>query len=389
MKIAICGAGIAGATLAFWLRRAGFEPFLIERAPALRKGGYIMDFWGLGYTVAERMGILDTVRARGYQLERLQMVGADGRPVGGFPVAALRKLTHDRFTSVPRGDLAAEIFAALDGRVEILLGDTIAHVEENGAGVALTLESGGVRQADILVGADGLNSRVRRLAFAPDSACRKDLGYRFAVFSLPGYRPRADSAYVLHAAPGRQIGRFSLREDRTLFLFAYRSPSSMPPPRDDAEAREQLKAVFAGMGWETPAILGRLDEAQDFYADDVAQIRLPSWRKGKVALIGDAGAAVSFMAGEGGGLAMAEAYVLAGEIARDPAAAFAAYENRMFGFLKQKQEAAEKFAATFVPETQFALWLRNQASRLTFLPGMANLMFGATVRDDFDLPDYG
>jgi 2-polyprenyl-6-methoxyphenol hydroxylase-like FAD-dependent oxidoreductase len=385
MKIAISGAGIAGGTLAYWLHKAGHEPLLIERAPALRTGGYVMDFWGLGYTVAERMGILPGVRESGYQVERVDFVGDDGRRVSGFPVDALRSLTHGRLTSVARGDLAAEIFRALDGQVEIVFGDAIAAIEETGAGVELALESGARRSADILVGADGLNSRVRRLAFGPDENFRRDLGYRFAVFSLPAYRPRDELAYKLYSAPGRQIGRFTLRDDRALILFAFHAP-----PIEAAQARARLREIYAGMGWETQAILARLDEAEDFYYDDVAQIRMPTWRQRRVALVGDAAAAVSFMAGEGAGLAMTEAYALAGELARaDYAEAFAAYERRLMPFLRDKQHSAEAFVSTFVPETEFGLWLRNQASRLMGLPGMARLMLGRSVRDDFDLPDYG
>jgi len=389
MKVAICGAGVAGATLAFWLKRAGHQPFLIERAPALRTAGYVLDFWGLGYTVAERMGVLPALLARGYQVERLDFVDADGCKVGGFPVKALQALTCGRFTSLTRGDLAVELHRAVAAQVETIFGDTIAAIDETADGVEIALESGAQRSADILVGADGLNSRVRRLAFGPDSKFRKHLGYRFAAFSLARYRPRDELAYVLHSAPGRQIGRFALRDDRTLFLLAWRAS----PPSGEAAAlsAEALKAHYAGMGWETPAILARLAEAEDLYADDVAQIRMPKWAKGRVALVGDAGMAVSFMAGEGAGLAMAEAYVLAGELARtaDYANAFASYQRRLAAFLGAKQAAAERFAATFVPGSEFGLWLRNQATRLMALPGVAGLMLGRSVRDDLDLPDYG
>ena len=126
MKIAISGAGIAGATLAYWLRRAGHEPVLIERAPALRTGGYIMDFWGVGYSVAERMGILPAVRQAGYQVEEVRFLADDGRRVAGFAVDALRDLTRGRMTSVARGDLASEIYRAIEGRVETLFDDQIS-----------------------------------------------------------------------------------------------------------------------------------------------------------------------------------------------------------------------------------------------------------------------
>ena len=223
MKIAISGAGIAGATLAYWLRRAGHEPVLIERAPALRTGGYIMDFWGVGYSVADRMGILPAVRQAGYQVEEVRFLADDGRRVAGFAVDALRDLTRGRMTSVARGDLASEIYRAIEGRVETLFDDQISAIHEHDDGVQIVMESGGTRDVDLLVGADGLRSRVRELAFGPQDRFEKDLGYRFAVFESAGYAPRDENVYVLHAAASRQIGRFALRDGRTLFLLVFGS----------------------------------------------------------------------------------------------------------------------------------------------------------------------
>jgi 2-polyprenyl-6-methoxyphenol hydroxylase-like FAD-dependent oxidoreductase len=388
MKIAICGAGIAGGTLAFWLMKAGHEPFLVERAPALRTGGYVMDFWGLGYTIAERMGILPAVLARGYQVERFDLVDGDGRTRGGFDVAAMRALTEGRLTTVARSDLAAEIFHALAGRVEILFGDSVARYEETGAGVALEFESGARRSADLLVGADGAHSRVRRLLFG--EGFEHDLGYRVAAFSCRGYRPRDELTYVMHGAPSREIARFALRDDRTLFLLVFRAALAPDArPSGDAEVRALLREIYGGMGWESGAILARLDEADDLYFDRASQIHTPRWSRGRVALIGDAGMAPSLMAGEGAGLAMLEAYVLAGELGRDPAAAFAAYEGKLRAFVDAKQRTAARFASSLAPKTEFGLWLRSRATRLMALPGMARLMLGGAVRDDLALPDYG
>lgn len=388
MRIAICGAGIAGGTLAYWLLRAGHEPFLIERAPALRTGGYVMDFWGLGYTIAERMGILPGVLARGYQVERLDLVGDDGRGGGGFSVAAMRELTEGRFTTIARSDLAAEIFRALGGRVEMLFGDSVARCDETSSGVELTLDSGAKRKADLLIGADGLHSRVRRLVFG--DGFEHDLGYRVAAFSCAGYRPRDELTYVMHGAPSREIARFALRDDRTLFLLVFRSALAPDAhPRGDAEVKALLRAVYGGMGWESEAILARLDAAEDLYFDRASQIRTPRWSQGCVALIGDAGAAPSLMAGEGAGMAMLEAYVLAGELNRNAPGAFAGYEAKLRHFVDGKQQAAARFASSFAPKTEFGLWLRSQATRLMALPGMARLMLGAVVRDDLALPDYG
>ena len=392
MKVAISGAGIAGATLAYWLLHAGHEPIMIEQAPALRTGGYVMDFWGVGYTVAERMGVLPAVRAAGYRVGEVRFVDDDGRRVGGFSLDALRDLTKGRLTSVARSTLAREIYRAVEGRIEILINDQIAAIEEHDAGVRITLQRGGQRDVDIVVGADGLHSQVRKLIFGPEERFEKDLGYRFAVFESAGYVPRDEDVYVIHSATARQIARFALRDGRTLFLLVFEKElMNGTEPGSTAEIHALLRSVFADAGWESAPILAAMDTADDLYFDRVSQIRMPSWRQGRVALVGDAGMAVSFLAGEGAGLAITEAYVLAGELARakgDHESAFMAYENRLRPFVKGKQHAAENFAATFVPQTQFGIWLRNQATKLMALPGAANLMLGQSLRDDFSLPDY-
>lgn len=163
-----------------------------------------------------------------------------------------------------------------------------------------------------------------------------------------------------------------------------------PDPDSVAQTRAVLRSVYADAGWETPAILSAMDAAEDIYFDRVSQIRMPSWHKGRVVLVGDAGMAVSLLAGEGAGLGMTEAYVLASELRRcsgDYREAFSAYEKRLRPFIAAKQSAAENFASTFVPESRFGIWVRNQATRLMALPGMANLLLGQSLRDDFELPD--
>jgi 2-polyprenyl-6-methoxyphenol hydroxylase-like FAD-dependent oxidoreductase len=388
MRIVICGAGIAGGTLAHWLLRGGHSPLLVERAPAPRTGGYVMDFWGAGYTVAERMGILPAVRAAGYAVRAVRLVDAAGRKAGGFAVDSLRNLTQGRLTSVQRGVLADAVLAAAP--VETVFGDSIAAIEEHARGVRVTLDSGRSEQADLVVGADGLHSRVRQLAFG--AVEETDLGYRVAVFEAAGYRPRDALAYVVHAAPSRQIGRFAMRGDRTLFLLVFRAAlMDGVEPDDDAGVRAMLRRVFGSMRWEAPAILAAMDAAGEIYYDRVSQIRMEAWHRGRVALVGDAGMAVSLLAGEGAGLAMTEAYVLAGELAQCGGAheaAFAAYAARLRPFVAAKQRSATKFAASFVPRTAFGIWLRNQATRLMALPGVATLLLGRAVRDDFALPDY-
>src|SRR5689334_3647626 len=180
MRVAISGAGIAGPTLAYWLRRGGHEPTIIERSPRLRTGGYVIDFWGVGYDIAERMGLADQLEATGYNIEEVRLVDQRGRRVGGFPTGGFRRVLGGRFTSLPRGDLAAMIYGTLVNDVETVFGDSITGIHHHDAGVQVELQNGGTRQFDLLIGAGGLHSPVRRLVFGPDAIFERDLGYRVA-----------------------------------------------------------------------------------------------------------------------------------------------------------------------------------------------------------------
>ena len=168
MRIAISGAGVAGTALAYWLHRTGPTPTLIEQAPAFRTGGYMIDFWGVGYQVAKRMGIEDQLCAAGYQIEHLRSVDSDGAVKADFHVGAVRGLIGDDFTSLSRGDLAEAIYRTVEGKVESIFGDSISAVEDHGDGVRVTFEHSAPRDFDLLVGADGLHSNVRRLVFGPE-----------------------------------------------------------------------------------------------------------------------------------------------------------------------------------------------------------------------------
>jgi 2-polyprenyl-6-methoxyphenol hydroxylase-like FAD-dependent oxidoreductase len=393
MKIAINGAGVAGPALAYWLRRSGHEPTLIEKSPHFRSGGYIIDFWGVGYTVAEKMGILPEIKAEGYSVEEVRFVDHHGRKVGGFDASVFLRMTHDRFTSLPRGDLAATIYHAIGDGVETIFGDSISAIEEHGDGVRTGFETGATRDFDLVIGADGLHSRVRELVFGSEAQFETQLGYRVAAFETVGYRPRDELVYVSYAIPGRQVSRFAMRDDRTLFLLVFAAEYMAGPEPDDADqSKALLRRVYGDAGWETPEILKEMDKVEEIYFDRVSQIRMERWSKGRVMLIGDAASAVSLLAGEGTGLGLTEAYVLAGELARaggDYDTAFRRHEERLRPFIEGKQKSAANFASAFAPKTGWGVWLRNQFTKLLVIPPVADFLIGRDLRDDFELPDYG
>jgi 2-polyprenyl-6-methoxyphenol hydroxylase-like FAD-dependent oxidoreductase len=307
---------------------------------------------------------------------------------------SLARLTHDRYVSLRRSDLAATIYDALDGTVETIFGDSVARIEERESSVRVSFDHAAPREADLVIGADGLHSRVRQLVFGLDAKVEVILGYQAAAFEVEGYRPRDELVYVGYGVPGRQIFRFSMRGDKTLFLFVFRD-EYLPgePPTNEEDRKSVLTHVFADVGWECPQILAALASVTNIYFDRVSQIRLDRWTKGRTALVGDAAACVSLLAGQGSILAMAEAYVLAGELRNcggDYGEAFARYEERLMPLLKRKQKSAARFASSFAPRTSMGIAFRSLVTRLMRqLPFVVEFFLGREMRDQVELADYG
>jgi 2-polyprenyl-6-methoxyphenol hydroxylase-like FAD-dependent oxidoreductase len=388
MKVLIVGAGIAGPTLAYWLLKAGHEPTLVERAPELRRGGYLVDFWGAGFDVAERMGIVPELRRRGYVMTEARAVDRDGHRIASLKPAAIMGSTQ-RYVSIARSELAAVIYDALDGAAELILDDTVDALVDDGDRVRVRFESGQLREFDLVVGADGLHSCVRRLAFGPDEQFERYLGIVVAAFEAKGYRPRDELIAMMHAEVGFQAVRLSLRDDLTLFLLSVRYDGTVPGD-DIAAQQDLLRTRLADKGWETPAILNLMPQASTFYFDSVSQIRMPSWTRGRVALVGDAAACPSFLAGQGSALAMVESYILAAELTRssDYSEAFARYESRLAPLLRSKQDAAVGLGLAFAPKNKFQLLVRNTVMKLMGLPKVADLAMGRSFRDAVELPTF-
>jgi len=391
-KILISGAGIAGPCLAYWLLQYGFEPVLVERAPALRTGGYIIDFWGLGFEVAEKMGLVPALRHEGYAIDEVRIVDGRGRKTGGFSASALQTVIGDRYLSILRSDLAKLIYESLEGKVRALFDETVTAIEQDPDGASVSFRHAPAERFDLVIGAGGLHSPVRNLAFGPEERFERYLGYYTASFSVEGYPLRDPHAYVSYAAPGRQVSRYSLRGDRTVFFFVFAKDAGLPlGPRAAAAQKDALREVFGRDEWECPAILRALDDAEDLYFDAVSQICMDSWVQHRVALIGDACCAPSLLAGQGSALAMAAAYILAGELKKadgDHRTAFRAYEQMLQPLMARKQKAARSFAGSFAPRTSFGISFRNQITRIMTRPFVAKLFMGALLNDSLTLPAY-
>jgi 2-polyprenyl-6-methoxyphenol hydroxylase-like FAD-dependent oxidoreductase len=261
--------------------------------------------------------------------------------------------------------------------------------------VHVTFRNAPPRTVDLVVGADGLHSTVRGLAFGPEPDFRHDLGFAFAGFSMDD-RWGLDRELVAHNTPGRMAGAYAVRGQTGLVgMLAFATPAGFTvDPRDVTGQRAIVAAAFDGGGWEVPRMVAAMRSADDFYFDTVSQIRMPQWSTGRVALVGDAAYAPAFLSGQGTSLALIGAYVLAGELAAadgDPAVAFPAYEQALRPTVESNQRLATSGGAALIPRTRAGLWLRNRVFAALPHLGPAKRLLSGRIDEaarSFRLPDY-
>lgn len=363
--VLISGASIAGPALAYWLDQHGFTVTVVERAPGVRPGGYPIDIRGSAIEVCARMGLLPQLRAATIGTQRLTTLRGDGRRTGRVEVRTLLGEAADRDVELPRGELSDLLYGLTRDRVHYVFGDSVRTLTQTATGVEVTFDQGPPQTVDIVVGCDGLHSNTRGLAFGPEEAYHHYLGLGFAGYTVPNPEGLAHEA-VLQNEPGLLAAIYAVRRRPTMnALLTFTDPQ--PPGRwSEQDLRRRVRARFGSMGGRVPWLLEQLDVADDLYFDTVSQIRMPGWTRGRVALVGDAAYAPSFLSGQGTSLALAGAYVLAGELHRaqgDHRAAFPAYEQTMQDFVRRNQALAAG-GNVLCPRTRIGLMLRNGALRL-------------------------
>lgn len=387
----ISGASIAGPALAFWLRRYGLRPVVIERAAALRLGGQNVDVRGAGRTVARRMGIEDDIRAATTGEMGVRFVDARGRARAEFPAGTS---SSDGFTAeleILRGDLARILHERTRDRTEYIFGDHITGLDEAGDRVTVSFAQGPPRDFDLVIAADGIRSSTRSLGFGDEPEIR-ELGLYIAYLTLP--RAASDDAWWrwYNAPGGRSI---SLRPDNVgttramlSFMFEPRGYERLDP---DGQ-REVLRRVFGDAGWEAPRVLSALDDAADLYFESIGQVRAPRWSRGRVALVGDAAYCASPISGMGTSLALTGAYVLAGELARhaDHREAFASYERILRPYVARAQQLPPGTPRLAHPRTRLGVAAFHAGLRLAARVQASGLgtRFLASPADPLEVPDY-
>lgn len=391
-QVLISGASVAGPALAWWLVRRGFRPVIVERAGQLRGGGYAVDFrGGVHRRVLEDMGLLEQIRDRQTHLRSLRYVRDDGRPVASVP-----PVFFAGDVEILRGDLAEILYQATRNDTEYIFGDSVTALEQHDDGVHVTFANAGPRTFSLVIGADGVHSTVRGLAFGPEAGFARDLGMYVSIFSVPNFAG-LDREGVMYGVPGKTAGIFATGGDpgRAIAQLFFAAPGLRygHDDRDTARQQQIVAQQFAGLGWHVPRLLTEMPAAADFYFDTTSQIHLDTWSKGRVALVGDAACAAG-PGGNGTGNAVVAAYVLAGELAAargDHATAFGRYEQRLRPYVAGGQKQAAGSRAFLAPATWGKIRQRNRFFRLApYLPGVSGLIGRAATRTAtaITLPGY-
>lgn len=368
MKVAICGAGIAGLAVAERMSALGAEVVVLDRSSTPRAHGHMIDFFGSGYEAAEAIGVLPAIQEVAYRIDAASLVDEHGRRRVGLPYGEMAKALDGRLCSVMRPDLEKVLRDNLPRNVDLRLGRSLSKVSHRDDGVTVTLDDGAELDADLLVGADGIHSTVRELVFGAESQYLRYLGFHCAafVFDAPDVGETTRDRFVLTDTADRQMGFYMLQDNR-IAVFAVHRTSDPKLPHD---TRAAIRDKYAGMGWLVPEALRRCPRSEEIYYDQVAQIEMPRWSKNRVILIGDACSAVSLFAGQGASLAVAGAYVLAEQLRRTSSVdrALDFYERLWRPVVEEKQRGGRDSAGWFLPASSSQLRLRRAALRLAWLP---------------------
>ncbi|MBU3060367.1 FAD-dependent oxidoreductase [Nocardia sp. NEAU-G5] len=363
-SVLISGAGVAGSTLAYWLARHGFTVTVVERAAGQRSSGNPVDVKGHAVAVAEDMGVMPQLRAAATAVRRLVFLDTAGRERAGVSLSAFQGSAGDREVEISRADLAAILLAAARDNAEIRWGDAITGLEQAGDAVEVTFERGTPAHFDLVIGADGSHSAVRRLAFGPDSAFVRHMGMYVATLPVDHTLAGEDAvamvsspgrAFSVHPAHGIPLAAFFFRQ-RTVPDFDY---------RDLEQHKRLLAAAYAGKLGVYEEFLDRAAAAEDLYFDSVSRVSLPHWSIGRIGVVGDAASSLSLF-GDGSTLAIIGAHTLAAELASTPgdiSGALARYERRHRAVVRPKLRGFALARMLLVPNNRANITARNLAVR--------------------------
>ena len=374
-NILISGAGISGLTLAYWLQQYGFTPTVIEKRLNLNDRGYMIDFYGSGYDVAEKMGIIKElqIKSEQYPISKLAFVDRNGKPRARLDIAKFREVLNHRYFPLMRGDLETVIYESVKDRAPIRFGTSIRRLEVQADAVEVEFSDGKSDSFDLVIGAGGIHSNVRKLLWGDESQFSRYLGFYVACSVIDNFFDTNDT-FLGHFEPSLQVSVYSIGQNKLATFFAFRSDKL------DIHTREEQKVLLAkrldGLGWVIPQLMEGTKQADDFFFDAVAQIQLDNWYQDRVALVGDACQCLTLLAGQGASMGMAGAYLLADELHKangDYKIAFPAYQQRLKPEIDRRQKGARGLAGSFVPRNNFEIAMAHLLFNAALLPGLSSL----------------
>jgi 2-polyprenyl-6-methoxyphenol hydroxylase-like FAD-dependent oxidoreductase len=382
LNILISGAGIAGCTLAYWVARLGHAATVVERGGALRSSGAPVDVRGPAALVADRMQITARLRAAATRLTGLTFLDRTGRQSARVDLEGVRRSIAPGDIELPRGDLAMILHAASRDGAEFIFDDSIASLAQDDAGVDVTFRRSAPRRFDLVVGADGLHSIVRRLAFGADADFVHHGGLYVATVPLPHSLDFGRDIVMLNA-PGKAVTLHPGRDSPLAALFFWSPEIAGLDHFDTARHKEIVDATFGDLGWKVPDVLAAVRASSDLYFDAVSRVAVADWARGRIALLGDASSCVSLV-GDGSTLAIAGACTLAEALAEHPEdhhAAFRSYQSTHGRLVTPRQRNMSLMASLIVPRTQTGIALRNQVLVRLLVGGAAVARIARRRRD--------
>ncbi|MDQ0201094.1 FAD-dependent monooxygenase [Neobacillus ginsengisoli] len=394
MRVLISGASIAGPAVAYWLHRYGYDVTVVERSPSLRQGGYGVDIRGAAITVLKEMGIFSLVREADTNLTGVYFVNKKGKIEGQISEASMGN-QKGLDIEIMREDLSNILYDLTKDTIHYIWGDSITAIHETEAGAEVQFIHSKPHTFDLVIGTDGLHSNVRTLTFGDEAQFKRTLGCYISIFTLDNYL-KVDHRQLLYSMPGKTVGMFSAHDNtQAKGMFVFQS-EALKYDRYDTESQKKLiENAFGGdTGWETSQLLKSMKEATDFYFDEICQIHMPTWSKGRITLIGDAAYGPSPLSGQGSSLALVGAYVLAGELKAalgDYARAFVAYEHEMRKFVEKNQKIGRIAAGSMIEKSNFKIFLRNLILRVPTLMRVQFKMISkmiAKAANGIELKDY-
>lgn len=391
MRVLISGSSIAGPACAFWLHRAGAEVTVVEKSRGPRPGGHAVDVRGVAKQIIQWMGIREAIRERQVDERGWMLVDRRNRSMGKIPADAFGGEAMVAEIEIARGDLAEVLRDATAEYTEYRYGDHITAMTQDATGVDVTFASGGTERYDLVIGADGVHSGVRSLAFGPDEEFVRYLGVYSAYFTVtdPG---DLDNWYLMYNEPGRVAGLRPERGGTSKAHFGFRETEARYERLTRDEEKRVVAERMAGGGWKIPELLAQMADAPDFFFDSINQVHVKRWWRGRIALVGDAGYCGSPLAGLGTSMSLVGAYVLAGELTRhrDPERAFAAYQDAMADYVKAGLELPPGGASGFAPKSRLLIGLRGVSlTMMTKWPMRGLIAKQAGKADAITLRDYG